>query len=90
MPFGAILSVPAMNDYLGIDFLGASASVLFSTPGLKTLLSLGVIDVGKKSIIKAVQKGHTVGIVADGINGMFASAISTGNVEVLAIGDKKG
>lgn len=89
-PIGATLSVPAMNELLGVNFLGASASVLFNTPGLRSLLSMGVIDVSKRSVIKAISKGHTVGIVADGINGMFASAISTGNVEVLAIGDKKG
>lgn len=88
-PLGAVMSIPAMNEFLGIDFVGGMASVVFSTPGMRSIGSIGGIDVGKKSVQKAIlDEGKTVGIVSDGISGCFASA--NGTDEYLAIEDKKG
>ncbi|GMH94449.1 hypothetical protein TrVE_jg4918 [Triparma verrucosa] len=88
-PLGAVMSIPAMNEFMNINFVGGMASVVFSTPGLRSIGSIGGIDVGKKSVQRAIVKeGKTVGIVSDGISGCFAAA--NGTDEYLAIEDKKG
>jgi hypothetical protein len=89
-PVGALLSIPAMNDFMGINFKGGMASVVTRTPGLRSLTSVGCTDVGKKNILAEIKGGTTVGIVSDGVNGIFAGALDSNNVECLAIADKKG
>jgi len=90
-PIGSLLSIPAINDFLGVNFRGGMASVVAKTPALRSLTSCGCTDVSKKNIVREITKnGATVGIVSDGINGIFAGALDGKNVETLAIEDKKG
>lgn len=91
MPVGALLSIAAMNEVLGIPFTGSGASVIFKVPGLRFQTMMGIVDVSKKSIIRTIkEKGLTVGVVSDGIKGMFKATTSKDNVEVMAIKNSKG
>jgi hypothetical protein len=89
-PLGALLSIPAFNEFLGVPFRGGMASVVSKTPGLRYISDIGAIDVGKKSVTHhIVNQKHTVGIVSDGISGCFANSKDP-KIEALAIVDKKG
>jgi hypothetical protein len=90
MPIGALLGISAVNEVLGIPFRGSAASVVFKVPGLRCFQIMGLIEVSRKSILAAVKKGLYVGIVSDGIKGMFKATTSKDDVEVLAIKNSKG
>ena len=53
--------------------MGAPASVVFRTPFLRYLTLLGCVDVAAKSIARATGAGVCVGMVPDGIAGIFRS-----------------
>ena len=84
MPFSNILSIPAINtfsffcreggaNYSIRKFRGGAASAIFRTPLLRYFSLFGCIDVSAKSITRAVDKEQSVGIVLDGIAGIFRS-----------------
>ncbi|CAK9097144.1 unnamed protein product [Durusdinium trenchii] len=86
-PLANLLSIPAINDFLGCPFVGAAASVVFVTPWLRYMTLYGVVPVDRKSIEKAMAQGHCVGIVPDGVAGIFKT---NGHKELLAMKDRKG
>jgi hypothetical protein len=73
LPLANIISISAINSFLGRHFVGAPASVVFRTPFLRYLTLLGCVDVAAKSIARATGAGVCVGMVPDGIAGIFRS-----------------
>jgi len=74
LPFANILSMAAVNSFsfLPADFKGAPASVVFNTPFLRYLTLLGpACGVSGKAIERELSNGCYVGIVPDGIAGIF-------------------
>lgn len=72
LPFANLLSIPAINSYSFVGtFLGAPASVVFNTPFLRYLTILGTCDCGRESIRQELREGRSVGVVPDGIAGIF-------------------
>jgi 2-acylglycerol O-acyltransferase 2 len=86
LPFANILSIPAINTFTR-PFVGAPASVVFRTPFLRYMTLFGCVPVDGKSISKATAAGLCVGIVPDGIAGIFQCSNKD---EVVAIKNKKG
>ena len=74
LPFANLLSIAAINNFLGCPFVGAAASVVFHTPMLRYLTLYGVVSVDRHSIEKAVRRGKCVGIVPDGVAGIFKTS----------------
>ncbi|CAB9530266.1 Diacylglycerol O-acyltransferase 2-like protein 6 [Seminavis robusta] len=87
MPFANVLSIPGINAVPGIDFLGAPASVVMNTPFLRYLTIYPSVPVGGASLQKATEAGHCVGIVPDGIAGIFRQ---NEHKEVVALKHRKG
>eukprot|EP00308_Calcidiscus_leptoporus_P022171 CAMPEP_0119365672 /NCGR_PEP_ID=MMETSP1334-20130426/12588_1 /TAXON_ID=127549 /ORGANISM="Calcidiscus leptoporus, Strain RCC1130" /LENGTH=354 /DNA_ID=CAMNT_0007381705 /DNA_START=132 /DNA_END=1196 /DNA_ORIENTATION=+ len=71
LPLANLLSIPAINSFGFVHFVGAPASVVFHTPFLRYMTMLGCVDVSGASMAKAVAAGTCVGIVPDGIAGIF-------------------
>mmetsp|Transcript_75552 Transcript_75552/g.151862 ORF Transcript_75552/g.151862 Transcript_75552/m.151862 type:complete len:388 (-) Transcript_75552:156-1319(-) len=90
MPIGALLGISAVNEVLGVPFRGSAASAVFRVPGLRCFQIMGMCDVNRASILQGVKKGFMVGIVSDGIKGMFKATTSATDVEVLALKNSKG
>eukprot|EP00927_Polykrikos_kofoidii_P065023 TRINITY_DN60821_c0_g1_i1.p1 TRINITY_DN60821_c0_g1~~TRINITY_DN60821_c0_g1_i1.p1 ORF type:complete len:393 (-),score=59.51 TRINITY_DN60821_c0_g1_i1:65-1102(-) len=95
LPLANVLSMPAINAFSPNRFLGASASVVLSTPFLRYMTIMGgAIDVSASSVIKAVRKGMCVGLVPDGIAGIFqqkrAGSRVKGTEELVALKSRKG
>ncbi|GAB5371322.1 hypothetical protein AAMO2058_001569800 [Amorphochlora amoebiformis] len=71
LPIANILSMMGINMFCR-PFYGAGASVVMNTPFLRYMgLMGGIIDVSSKSIAKSNMEGVCVGIVPDGIAGIF-------------------
>lgn len=87
MPFSNILSIPGINTVAAIDFVGAPASVVMNTPFLRYLTIFPSVPVGASSINKAIDAGLCVGIVPDGIAGIFRQ---DSHKEVVALKNRKG
>ena len=73
LPFANLLSMLGINSFSFVGtFLGAPASVVYNTPFLRYLLLLGpTCDVSGKSMAAHLKKGHPIGLVPDGIAGIF-------------------
>eukprot|EP01130_Rhizamoeba_saxonica_P013209 TRINITY_DN5606_c0_g1_i1.p1 TRINITY_DN5606_c0_g1~~TRINITY_DN5606_c0_g1_i1.p1 ORF type:complete len:240 (-),score=40.64 TRINITY_DN5606_c0_g1_i1:15-734(-) len=71
MPISNLLAIPVVNLQLGIPFIGAPASVVFNTPFLRYFTLLGACDCSRDIIIENLDMGYSVGIIADGIAGIF-------------------
>jgi len=73
LPFAQILSMMAVNSLcFSGSFFGAPASIVMRTPFLRYMLLGGPFcEVSAKTITREVVRGNCVGIVADGIAGMF-------------------
>jgi len=87
LPFANLLSIAAINNFLGCPFVGAAASVVFHTPMLRYMTLYGVVPVDRHSIEKAVRQGKCVGIVPDGVAGIFKTS---SDKELVAMKDRKG
>ena len=74
LPFANLLSIPAINTFLGCPFVGAAANVVFNTPMLRYMTLYGVVPVDRHSIEQAVRQGKCVGIVPDGVAGIFKTS----------------
>ena len=88
LPLANIISVSALNSFLGRHFVGAPASVVFRTPFLRYMTLLGCVDVAGKSIARATGAGVCVGMVPDGIAGIFR--ICGEGDEVVYLKERKG
>ena len=88
LPLANIISVSALNSFLGRHFVGAPASVVFRTPFLRYMTLLGCVDVAGKSIARATGAGVCVGMVPDGIAGIFR--ICGEEDEVVYLKERKG
>jgi len=87
LPFANVLSIPAINTFAFRHFVGAGASVVPKTPFLRYMALLGVIDVSAASITRALSEGKCVGLVPDGIAGIFRTNESD---EVVMLKSRKG
>lgn len=74
LPFANLLSIPAINTFLGCPFVGGAANVVFNTPMLRYMTLYGVVPVDRHSIEKAIRQGKCVGIVPDGVAGIFKTS----------------
>lgn len=83
LPFANILAIPAVNMFGFKKFTGAPADALFNTPFLRYLSTFGCVRVDAKSITCAVDEGFCVGVVADGIAGIFAKGKDSEHVALL-------
>ena len=87
LPLANILSIPAINTFCFCRFVGAGASVVSHTPFLRYMTMFGLVDVGGKSMTKALSKGMCVGVVPDGIAGIFRT---NADDEVVVLKSRKG
>ncbi|KAL1507857.1 hypothetical protein AB1Y20_007465 [Prymnesium parvum] len=87
LPLANLLSIPAINSFAFRPFVGAPASVVFHTPFLRYMTLFGAVDVSAKSMAKAAASGLCVGIVPDGIAGIFKNNESD---EVVFLKNRKG
>ena len=87
LPLANILSISAINNFCSVWFVGAAASVVWHTPFLRYMLLYGVVDVSGKSIAKATAEGASVGVVPDGIAGIFRTNLGK---EVVLLKRRKG
>jgi len=85
-PFGNLLCTAAFGLF-GVEFVGTCADVVFRIPLLRWLTMLGVVSASKKSITAQLGKGVNVGLVPDGIAGIYATSPS---VERVAVAKRRG
>ena len=71
LPFANVLSIPAINSFAFRHFVGAGASVVEKTPFLRYMSLFGMVEVSAKSIARTLASGTCVGVVPDGIAGIF-------------------
>lgn len=96
LPFANILSIPAINTFGFKHFAGAPASVVFNTPFLRYLTLFECVPVDRRSIEKTVGRGVCVGIVPDGVAGIFTAntarklGMAQADVEVVAMKSRRG
>ena len=76
MPFGSVLNIPSVNHFVFRKFKGCTASVLGQIPMLRYLWLWGCEDVSGKNMKKMVEKGYCVGLVCDGIAGIFKGDVN--------------
>lgn len=69
------------------SFVGAPASVVFRTPFLRYFTLLKSTHVSAASITRSLEKGDNVGLVGDGIAGIFQGGKDD---EVVALKNRKG
>jgi len=89
LPFAQILCMLTVNSigFCG-PFIGAPASVVYRTPFLRYMLLLfPSCEVSGKAITREVSRGNSVGLVADGIAGIFRCNDET---ETVYLKDRKG
>mmetsp|Transcript_9214 Transcript_9214/g.16949 ORF Transcript_9214/g.16949 Transcript_9214/m.16949 type:complete len:379 (+) Transcript_9214:40-1176(+) len=87
LPFANMLSIPIINLFLDCPFVGAAADVVFSTPGLRYMMTYGCIAADRKSMEKTLANGQCVGILPDGVAGIFRTNPKR---ELVAMKDRKG
>eukprot|EP00978_Attheya_sp_CCMP212_P041844 scaffold245331_cov48-Attheya_sp.AAC.4 len=88
LPFANVLSIPAINSIMGKKFAGAPANIVFRTPFLRYLTGFyPSVPVSRTSIAKTIAKGTSVGLVPDGIAGIFRQ---NSHVEVVALKHRRG
>lgn len=94
LPIANILCMPSVNAFTRKRFIGSAASVVMHTPFLRYLIMLGgATDVSAASLSRATRKGICVGIVPDGIAGIFQQEVGRGGScpeERVALRDRKG
>jgi len=94
-PIANVLCMPSINAFTRKRFIGAAASVVMNAPFLRyTLLLGGATDVSSSSLVRATRKKICVGIVPDGIAGIFQQEVGTGSAgqreERVALRSRKG
>jgi len=90
LPFANLLSMLGINSFAFLPnvFKGAPASVVFHTPFLRYLLFLGpCCDVGAKSLARELGNGVYIGLVPDGIAGIFKC---NANDETIYLKERRG
>ena len=85
-PFGNVLCVCGIR-MMGIPFVGTSADVVLRVPLLRWLAMLGVVSASKQEVIRQLSSGVNVGLVPDGIAGIFKLSA---NKEVVAVASRRG
>lgn len=94
-PIANVLCMPSVNAFTRKRFIGAAASVVLRVPFLRYVLLLGgATDVSSSSLVRATRKKICVGIVPDGIAGIFQQEVGTRNAgqrdERVALRSRKG
>lgn len=75
LPIGALLQGMAANTFTSGKYAAGSASVVLRTPFLRYMfLFIRGVDVSASTIKKEISAGSCVGIIADGIAGIFAQS----------------
>lgn len=88
LPFANVLSIPAINTFGFRKFAGAPASIVFRTPFLRYLTLFECVQVDRSSILKAIGNGTCVGIVPDGMAGIFR--MHEAPLEIVTLLNRKG
>jgi len=86
LPIANLLCMPSIN-LATRPFVGAPASIVFHTPFLRYIFFLGSCEVSSKPMVAAVHRGECVGMVPDGIAGIFTVKQDE---EVVALKTRKG
>mgnify|MGYP006141705107 CR=1 FL=1 len=77
--FGACVFACLSRWLTGSDQLTSVADATGRTPGLRHFLAMTwPISAARKELHRRLSAGHTVGIVPDGINGIFAASLKSG------------
>jgi len=87
VPFANVLSVPAINTVVGRKFVGGTATSVHNTPFLRFMCMYGMTDVKPDNLARQLESGTCVGIVPDGIAGIFKCSREK---EVFFIKERKG
>jgi len=90
LPFANLLCMLGINSFMpgALPFIAAPATVVFRTPFLRYLLLLGPsCEVGAKSLSRELAAGNTIGLVPDGIAGIFRC---TTDDETIYLKNRKG
>lgn len=71
-PIAGLLAIPTIN-YLARPnkFVGSAASIVFYTPFLRYTTVFGTIEVSRQTVVQSVESGLAVGIIPDGIAGIY-------------------
>ena len=87
LPLANLLSIAAINTFCSRRFVGATASVVSRTPFLRYMTLFGCIDISAPSIRATAGAGTCVGLVPDGIAGIFKTRDAD---EVVYLEGRKG
>ena len=87
LPLANLLSIAAINSFCSRRFVGATASVVSRTPFLRYMTLFGCIDISAPSIRATAGAGTCVGLVPDGIAGIFKTRDAD---EVVYLEGRKG
>lgn len=91
IPLANFLCMPGINTFTPECFVGAGASVVLYTPGLRYLSIFGdLYDVSAKTLIKHTAKKSSVGICPDGIAGIFQQGAGALSEERVALKTRQG
>ena len=92
MNYGAVIFTSLSRWLVGVDQLTAVAGAVSSTPGLRQFAApLWAVSASRASLSSRLTRGETIGLIPDGINGIFAGAeAGTAGRELLVLGRKRG
>eukprot|EP00929_Paragymnodinium_shiwhaense_P075081 TRINITY_DN38398_c0_g2_i1.p1 TRINITY_DN38398_c0_g2~~TRINITY_DN38398_c0_g2_i1.p1 ORF type:complete len:360 (-),score=77.89 TRINITY_DN38398_c0_g2_i1:223-1302(-) len=90
LPLANILSMAVFNTFGNRRFLGGGASITLQTPFLRYMTLLGgAVDVSSSTLSRETARGNCIGIVPDGIAGIFTQN-TDGVSEEVALKKRKG
>jgi hypothetical protein len=96
MNFGAVSFCWLSRWLVGSDQVTAVAGAVQATPGLRQFAApLWPISAGRSALMGRLQRGQDIGIIPDGINGIFSTneaeeAGTTDHVDAVEVGKKRG
>lgn len=87
MNYGAVIFTTLSRWLVGVDQLTAVAGAVQATPGLRQFAApLWGVGASRSSMQRRLLKGETMGLIPDGINGIFAN----NGGDALVLGKKRG
>merc|ERR1712194_624709 len=91
LPLANFLCMPAVNTFTPDRFMGAAATVVLYTPGLRYFSMFGGLDdVSAATIVKYTTRKTAVGLCPDGIAGIFQQGSGSTREERVALKTRKG
>jgi len=71
VPIGSMLAAPMATHCMKRNPVGATHWTLPLIPFMRYLVSFKTVDSSKEAIVEGIKNGHAVGIIPDGIAGIF-------------------